>query len=111
MPELPEVETMVRGIRPQVAARRIEDVVRPRCACRPIAMRPGFRALRRRCVGQTVTSVERLAKRVLLQLDSGDVLAVEPRMTGLMLLADPPDREHLRMEWRLAGTGAEWRGG
>ncbi len=29
-------------------------------------------------------------------------------MTGLMLLSDPPDRDHLRVEWRLAGS-AEYR--
>lgn len=30
---------------------------------------------------------------------------IEPRMTGLMLLSDPPDRSHLRIEWRFAGKG------
>lgn len=111
MPELPEVETMVRGIRPYVAGRRIDNVIRPRCTRRPIALRPSFRSLRNRCVGRTVVSVERFAKRVLLRLSSGDVLAVEPRMTGLMLVADPPTREHLRMEWRFSsddGAGSLW---
>lgn len=103
MPELPEVETMVRGIRPHVAGRSIDDVLRPRCLCRPIAIRPGLRTLRARTRGRRIDSVERLAKRVLLRLDSGDVFAIEPRMTGLMLLSDPPDRGHLRLEWRLGG--------
>ncbi len=35
-------------------------------------------------------------------------MVIEPRMTGLMLLSDPPDRDHLRVEWRLAGS-AEYR--
>lgn len=105
MPELPEVETMVRGLRPHVEGRRIDDVLRPRCACKPLAIRPGFRALKARCVGRRIESVERLAKRVLLRLDSGDVIAVEPRMTGLMLLSDPPDPGHLRLEWRFAARG------
>lgn len=104
MPELPEVETMVRGIRPHVAGREIVDVVRPRCTRRPIAIAPAFRTLRARSLGQTVMAVERLAKRILLRLSSGDVLAIEPRMTGLMLVADPPSVEHLRMEWRFAGA-------
>ncbi len=30
-------------------------------------------------------------------------------MTGLMLLADPPDVEHLRLEWVLTGGGTESR--
>lgn len=106
MPELPEVETMVRGIRPHVAGREILDVVRPRCTRRPISITPAFRALRGRCVGQTIVAVERLAKRILLRLSSGDTLAIEPRMTGLMLVADPPSVEHLRIEWRLGGAAA-----
>ena len=32
----------------------------------------------------------------------GPVLVIEPRMTGLVLLADPPDQEHLRLRIRLA---------
>jgi formamidopyrimidine-DNA glycosylase len=39
----------------------------------------------------------------VLELSSGDAFVVEPRMTGLILLADPPDRGHLRFEWRLEG--------
>lgn len=104
MPELPEVETMVRGIRPHVEGREIVDVVRPRCTRRPIAIRPALRRLKAACIGRTVTSVDRLAKRILLRLSSGAVLAIEPRMTGLMLVADSPSVEHLRLEWRL-GNG------
>lgn len=107
MPELPEVETMVRGIRPQAEGCEIVDLVRPKCTRRPISISPVFRTLRARCVGRTVTAVERVAKRVLLKLSSGDVLAIEPRMTGLMLVSDPPSVEHLRLEWRLAGPGGE----
>jgi formamidopyrimidine-DNA glycosylase len=104
MPELPEVETMVRGIRPHVAGREIVDLVRPPCTRRPITIKPEFRRLKAACVGRSVTSVDRLAKRILLRLSSGDVLAIEPRMTGLMLVSDPPSVEHLRLEWRFAGN-------
>jgi len=103
MPELPEVETMVRGIRPHVAGREIVDIVRPPCTRRPIAIKPDLPRLKASCVGRTVTSVDRLAKRILLRLSSGAVLAIEPRMTGLMLVSDPPSVEHLRLEWRFAG--------
>lgn len=58
--------------------------------------------------GATVRQVRRLAKRVVFDLSTGDSCVIEPRMTGLMLIADPPDREHLRIEWRLAG-GGEYR--
>ena len=102
MPELPEVETMVRGIRDDVAGRVIASVITPECRYRPISIKPGLDEIRRRAEGRTVTSVSRLAKRIVLNLDSGDAFAVEPRMTGLMLLKDAPSQEHLRFEWKLS---------
>lgn len=106
LPELPEVETMVRGIRPLVEGRRVLRVWQPECHCRPIAIRPGFSALSRRSKGRIITSVRRLAKRVVLVFDSTDVVVIEPRMTGLMLVADPPSIEHLRLEWELEHLSA-----
>lgn len=100
MPELPEVETMVRGIRPAVEGRRIAALRRSRCACRPISMKPALPRMARRAAGQTITSVRRLGKRVVLELSSAEAFVIEPRMTGLVLLADPPDRQHLRLQWR-----------
>lgn len=101
MPELPEVETMVRGIRKSAEDRRLLGVFKCRCHCQPIDIQPSWSAIQRMTKGETVVSVHRLAKRVVLQLSSGDSFVIEPRMTGLMLLNDPPDREHLRIEWRL----------
>ncbi|MGQ0635237.1 MAG: bifunctional DNA-formamidopyrimidine glycosylase/DNA-(apurinic or apyrimidinic site) lyase [Planctomycetaceae bacterium] len=103
MPELPEVETMVRGIRPSVEGRRIVALRRCACRCRPISIRPALAALARRCEGRVIAGVRRRAKRIVLDLDSGEAIVIEPRMTGLMLVADPPDREHLRLEWVLDG--------
>lgn len=103
MPELPEVETMVRGIRPYVEGRRILALRTCRCAFKPIAISPRRSQLARRTRGQTVSRVRRLGKRIVFDLSSGETLVIEPRMTGLMLLSDPPDREHLRLEWRFDG--------
>ncbi len=102
MPELPEVETMVRGIRPFVAGRELIGVRKCRCPCRPILFEPALPTVVRRVVGRTVLAVTRRAKRILLELDSGDAFVIEPRMTGLMLLGDPPDAGHLRVEWQFA---------
>ncbi|MCA9075722.1 MAG: bifunctional DNA-formamidopyrimidine glycosylase/DNA-(apurinic or apyrimidinic site) lyase [Planctomycetaceae bacterium] len=101
MPELPEVETMVRGIRPHVEGRRIIKAARCRCAYRPIDVTPSARSIGQRSKGQLITRVKRLAKRIILELESGDAFVIEPRMTGLMLVSDPPDRTHLRFEWQL----------
>ena len=105
MPELPEVETMVRGIRPHVLGREIAAVRRCRCACKPLLIEPGVRSISRRVVGTVITTVHRIGKRVVLELSTGDSFVIEPRMTGLTLLSDPPDRGHLRFEWQLAGSG------
>jgi len=102
MPELPEVETMVRGIRPVAEGRIIETVRACPCDCRPLTMSPSIAQMAWRASGRTVVEVRRRAKRVVLRLDDGRAFVIEPRMTGLMLVGDPPDPEHLRVEWRFA---------
>jgi formamidopyrimidine-DNA glycosylase len=98
MPELPEVETMVRGIRPHCEGRRIDSIEFPPCSRKPISVTPDRSAIST-LAGQALTRVGRLGKRAILELDSGSVLVVEPRMTGLLLVADPPTMEHLRVIW------------
>ncbi|MDA0588752.1 MAG: bifunctional DNA-formamidopyrimidine glycosylase/DNA-(apurinic or apyrimidinic site) lyase [Planctomycetota bacterium] len=99
MPELPEVETMVRGIRPHIEGRRIREVRVPPCRCRPLLIEPRPKTIARRVAGATVDRIWRRAKRVVLSLSTGDAFAVEPRMTGLMLVDEAPDDSHLRLEW------------
>ena len=103
MPELPEVETMVRGIRPFVEGRRIVAVTRCPTPCRPISIVPPFDRMSKAVEGQSVSGVRRLGKRVVMDLSNGSAVVVEPRMTGLMLLANPPDVDHLRVEWQFDG--------
>jgi len=107
MPELPEVETMRRGIS-RIAGRRITGLHVPRSRLKPIRFEPAPAAFRRRAVGHTIEAVERLGKRVVLRLDGDLAVVFEPRMTGLVLLAEPPDTEHLRLGLRLNGCGAPW---
>jgi formamidopyrimidine-DNA glycosylase len=104
MPELPEVETMRRGILGIVGS-RIKDVVRVACRRRPIAIAPRIDHFRRRAVGRRIRDVGRVGKRVVVHLDSQDAIVLEPRMTGLVLVSDPPSREHLRFRCRLSGNG------
>src|SRR5690242_7056306 len=104
MPELPEVETMRRGILGIVGA-RIKDIERVPCKRRPIAILPRIDQFRRRAVGRTVSDTGRVGKRVIVHLDSRDAIVLEPRMTGLVLVSDPPSREHLRFRCTFSGTG------
>lgn len=102
LPELPEVETMVRGVRPFVKDRKLDRVRQCRTKCRPISLTPAFPQLARNLGGQTVVDVRRLGKRIVFDFAGGAALAIEPRMTGLLLLADPPDRDHLRLVFEFA---------
>jgi formamidopyrimidine-DNA glycosylase len=104
MPELPEVETMRRGIL-GVVGLRVDNVERVACRRRPIAIMPRIDRFRRRAVGCVIQDVGRVGKRVVVHLDSGDAIVLEPRMTGLVLVTDPPTREHLRFRCRLSGNG------
>ncbi len=108
MPELPEVETMVRGIRPHVEGRTLVGLRACPCRCRPVKMTPTLREMSQRLRGRVILRVRRLAKRIVLEFDSGDALVIEPRMTGLMLVSDPPDAGHLRIEFRLDGGPGLW---
>ncbi len=98
MPELPEVETMRRGLL-AVVGRRIVRAELPPCPRKPIAIAPSFSELATSVDGQTIAAIGRLGKRVLIELDNLAVIVIEPRMTGLVLLAQPPTTEHLRLRF------------
>ena len=112
MPELPEVETMCRCVGPIVGS-RIVDLRRPKSRFQPIKITPRLADFRRRVVGRDIVAVRRLGKRVVVELsgegpdkatsDHGDLMVFEPRMSGLVLLADPPDVDHLRLVVDLQG--------
>lgn len=102
MPELPEVETMRRGI-VAIVGSRIAAADRLRCTRRPILIQPRPTTLAKRLIGREVIAVDRLGKRVVVRIDNGDSLIFEPRMTGLVLVADPPTKEHLRFCLELTG--------
>ncbi len=106
MPELPEVETMRRGIAAAAGA-IITGMLRPRSSLQPITIEPALGKFRRRVLGHRIGSVGRLGKRILLELDSADRIVLEPRMTGLVFLSDPPDRKHLRLVIELSGPAGK----
>lgn len=106
MPELPEVETMRRGVLGIVGG-RVAAVERPVCRKRPIQLTPRIDAFQRRTVDAVVTAVDRIGKRVVVRLDTADAIVFEPRMTGLVLIADPPTSEHLRFAMTLDGGDHE----
>lgn len=85
MPELPEVETTLRGLSPHLLGRRINSMTLRNGRLRwPIPA--GLPALLR---GQQVRSLQRRAKYLLLELDSGHLL-LHLGMSGRFMLLEPP---------------------
>jgi formamidopyrimidine-DNA glycosylase len=81
MPELPEVEAVVRTLRPLVQRRRIRCVH----VLHPIATKPqGAAHISRIAEGQRIQTVERRGKYVLLRLDRG-LLTLHFRLDGQLL--------------------------
>ena len=85
MPELPEVETIVRQLRPQLVGRTLRnpklyhtDVLRD---VRPAQL---LNALR----NATVHEVARRAKHVVIRIDRDKRMVIQPRMTGALLIYD-----------------------
>ncbi|MHB1192557.1 MAG: bifunctional DNA-formamidopyrimidine glycosylase/DNA-(apurinic or apyrimidinic site) lyase [Longimicrobiales bacterium] len=81
MPELPEAETIVRGLRRTVVGERIAGVD----IIHGDVLRTSPHSLRARLRGRVIESVGRRGKNVLLLLDGGIVLAVNLGMTGRLL--------------------------
>jgi formamidopyrimidine-DNA glycosylase len=84
MPELPEVETVRRGLIPRLAGRRIVRLQQRRRDLRlPLPSR-----FAERVEGRTVLAVDRRAKYLLVRLDDGHTLIVHLGMSGRMTLHD-----------------------
>lgn len=81
MPELPEAETIVRGLRGPVVGKRIARVR----VVHADVLRQSGAELRRRAVGRRVSGVERRGKNVILRMDDEGVVAVNLGMTGGLL--------------------------
>ncbi len=87
MPELPEVETIVRELRPAVRGRVIQHV---RLTKTDVLRGIGPAAFRRALQGRRIRSVMRRAKHVVILLDSNDRLVIQLRMTGSLVASPGP---------------------
>jgi len=101
MPELPEVETMVRGLRPVMAGRAIASAT----VLDPFLLHGATPSdFERQVGGSTVSRLERRGKWVVFVLE-GDtgVVVIQPRMTGGFSLVEPARMGHVRLVFRLGG--------
>jgi formamidopyrimidine-DNA glycosylase len=97
MPELPEVETIARLLRPVAVGHRIAgvEVLWPRTVDRP-PLSEFHEAIQ----GVTITDVTRRGKFIVVRMDSDWALLVHLRMSGRFVLrpprSEPSDLEHTR---------------
>jgi formamidopyrimidine-DNA glycosylase len=102
MPELPEVETVRRGLQPVMEGARFVRVE----ARRPDLRRPLPKDFVKRLEGRNVTGLGRRAKYLLADLSSGDVLLMHLGMSGSFRVAEddgettPGDFHHPRSDHR-----------
>jgi len=86
VPELPEVETIVRGLRQTLVGRKILSATLSHDNVLDGVTR---RTLLRDLVGRRITAVTRRAKHALLHTDTR-ILAVQPGMSGVLLYYNRP---------------------
>jgi len=108
MPELPEVETVVRDLRPLVVGRTIR------------AVRNGKRKLRRPwnpdwnplLAGTRIDAIRRRGKWIVIELDRGSRLVVHLGMTGQFtaVTETEPEPDHLHLVFELSPASSRDRG-
>lgn len=106
MPELPEVETVRRGLEAQVQGRRIDRVEVGRLRT---VRRTSAQALIDGLTGAVVQQVHRRGKYLFCALDTGDELMVHLRMSGRVLVAaaGTPRPPHTHVVLQLSGEPAQ----
>ena len=108
MPELPEVETVRRGLVPRLVGRRIVRLQQRRKDLRM----PMPAKFAQRVEGRTVLGIDRRAKYLLIRLDDGHTLVVHLGMSGRMVLHDAKSAaEHPlgRHDHVVIDTDADWQ--
>jgi formamidopyrimidine-DNA glycosylase len=100
VPELPEVETIARELRPELVGRTITDAWFdwPNQIKQPAAGE--FAAAVR---GRRIDAIERRGKWLLFAFDGAEILAIQVKMTGqlLVLPADAPRDKHVHVVFAL----------
>ena len=107
MPELPEVETIARGLANAVVGKTIAEAT---VSMAKIAVAPPGVSFTETVRGERIDAVGRRGKFIVVQLGSGRRLTVHLRMTGRLIVqapevSEPPPYTHIRLTfqggWRL----------
>lgn len=84
MPELPEVETIVRDLAPRLVGRTLKD---PELFYSDVLRGVGKKRLLATLSGNRILDLSRRAKHVVFSLASGHRLVIQPGMTGVLLIS------------------------
>jgi len=99
MPELSEVETMVRGLRPAICGRSLRRI---EVLDRSLLHGCSARRLAGAGRGATVSEVVRRGKWVVVTLaDHRGIIVIQPRMTGGFWIKKPEQTNHIRLVFHL----------
>ena len=102
MPEMPEVETIKRILKPQLAGKKIEtvDILNAQ-----IVAYPDPDIFTEILTGQAITNMSRRGKFLTIHFESGDRLSLHLRMTGQLLVMpkDMPVEKHTHLIINLKG--------
>ena len=122
MPELPEVETVVNDLRPQLAGRRIDslELTRDPAIRARLVRHPSPAQFVRRLRGRTITSVQRRGKYIVMPLDGRksprngdsvfDEVIVHLGMTGHLRVWEPEEAPVKHTHFRaMLDSGLELR--
>jgi len=101
MPELPEVETIIRHLKPRLTGRKILDM----SSNTPRIFRDhkSFSEVRKQVLNKKIESIERAGKNILLHLSGNTCLAIHLMMTGKLLIDPQEESRHDRFVMELSG--------
>ncbi|HCD27994.1 MAG TPA: DNA-formamidopyrimidine glycosylase [Gammaproteobacteria bacterium] len=97
MPELPEVETTCRGIKPHICDQKISAITAREARLRwPFELPPSL-------IGQPIIDVRRRAKYILIQIPEGQII-IHLGMSGSLRLVNPdvPPKRHDHIDVQLS---------
>lgn len=104
MPELPEVETIVRGLRKTVSGKKIKGIkIVP---CRVLQNSSAY--LKRNLINQKIAEVNRRGKNIILHLSGGNFILIHLGMTGNLsyLNKSTPFGKHDHIELKFSDNSA-----
>ncbi|MBU0687686.1 MAG: bifunctional DNA-formamidopyrimidine glycosylase/DNA-(apurinic or apyrimidinic site) lyase [Candidatus Margulisbacteria bacterium] len=96
MPELPEVETIVNGLRPRILKKKISSV---KVIDRRILTGISAPSFIKKLAGRSFKSIVRRAKYIIIALNDGDYLLVHLGMTGGLVYRHKLDKDIKYVKW------------